>query len=246
MKVTGIMAVFVDVPPGKELEFNRWCDLDHVAEMCAVDGVIDARRYHAEDAIMRFRADKLENAPPIGQARYCTLYFLGNDPPATAARMKEASDRLRGQGRGLATGRPVHTALYRLVQAYASPRIKATPDALPHLGHQALQVAMGYAPKGENIADAAEWWHSIQYPAMLSVPGWAAALRCEPAGEEGRGRFLHLFLLDEPAASAHQEFEAALAGRLAGRTRHPRGAYQRTFSGPFTRITPARYDFLSR
>ena len=244
MKVTGVMVGFLDVPAHEEAEFNRWYDLDHAPEICAVDGVIDAFRYHAGDALMRYRPQGLENAPPIGQARYCTVYLLGGeDLGAVSARIKKASDGLREQGRSLQHGKTVYATVQRLVHAYASPRVKLAGDALPYAGHQALQVAMGHATSRDNIAAAAEWWHASQYPAMLSVPGWAAALRCEPLGEEGQGKFMHLFLLDSAAAAAHQELEAAIKGRLAGTTRTP--AYQRIFSGPFTRITPSRYDFLA-
>src|SRR5207249_2114147 len=98
-----------------------------------------------------------------------------------------------------------------------------------------------------HAAEVAKWWDTHQYPQMLQVPGWAAVLRCEPradlSGEEGRGRFMHLFLLDAPAADAQQALEKELPRwRATGGSTHPH--YQRIFSGPFSAITPLNYDFL--
>ena len=94
MKVTGLSVVFVDVPREKEGEFNHWYDLDHVPEMCAMPEVLAARRYRAEDAIMKYRFDKHEQTPPIGPARYCTLYFFGPEQAGKQERRAEFRKRL--------------------------------------------------------------------------------------------------------------------------------------------------------
>jgi hypothetical protein len=246
MKVTGVMVVFVDVPRGAEAEFNRWYDTDHLPEICGVDGVIAARRYHAEDAIMQYRSDKLENAPPIGQARYCATYLLGDpDLAAVKARMAECGKRLNAAGRSMPHGKAVFVTWQRLIHAYASPRLKLSTEALPYVGHRGLQVAMGHTPDPAHIADVTDWWQSHHYPDMLSVPGWAAVMKCEPLGEEGKGTFMHLFLTEAPAAKAHEALEKVLPQwRAENRNKHPRGYYKRIFSGPFSQITPLEYDFL--
>ena len=46
-KGTGLMIVWVDVPPETEDEFNRWYNEEHLAELLAVPGVLSAARYEA-------------------------------------------------------------------------------------------------------------------------------------------------------------------------------------------------------
>jgi len=245
MRVDGVMLVFADVPKGGEEEFNRWYDLDHVPEVLASPCMISAHRYHAEDAIMQYRSDKLPNAPSIGQSRYCAMYLLNGDLAKVIPQMTALGNRLKPLGRSMPQGKAVHVSVQRLVSTYVAPRIKVAPEAVPFLAHQGLQVAMGRVPDPADIPEATEWWHSSHYPDMLAVPGWAAALKCEPLGREGQGKFTHLFLLDRPAREAHEELEKVLpALRAAGRSPHPRGIYKRVFSGPYSQITPLRYSFL--
>lgn len=247
MKVEGMMLVFADVPGGreKELEFNRWYDLDHVPEVLTAPCMISGRRYHATDDLMQYRADKLPNAPSIGQARYAAVYLVNGDLERVLAQMTAVGDRLRPLGRSMPHGKAVHVSVHRLMKTFVAPRIPVAPEAVPFLPHLGLQVAMGHVPDPKDIAEASAWWDDCHYPDMLGVPGWAAAMKFEPVGKEGQGRFTHLFYLDRPAREAHEELDKALpAMRAAGRSPHPRGIYKRVFSGPLSPIRPLEYDFL--
>ena len=245
MQVTGVMLVFVDVPRERALEFNRWYDLDHLPEMCGTGDVLAARRYFAGDAIQKYRFDKLENAPPIAPARYCAIYLLGStDLEGVKGRMAKFGERMIAEKRALPSyARTTYFTIHRLVRTQVAPGSKVSEQAAPYIGHQGLQLAMGYALDAVHAAEVAAWWDSTQYPQMLSVPGWAAALRCEPVGEEGRGKFMHLFLLDAPAAEGLEQMEKKLLElRARGASMHPH--YQRIFSGPYSAITPLSYEFL--
>ena len=46
-KGTGLMMVWMDVPSDKEEEFNRWYNEEHLAELVAIPGVLNAARYEA-------------------------------------------------------------------------------------------------------------------------------------------------------------------------------------------------------
>jgi hypothetical protein len=240
MLVTGISVVFVDVPRDREAEFNRWYDLDHLPEMCARPDVLTARRYYADDSTLKYRFDKLENAPPIGPARFCTMYLYRGDFADLKERNAEFRQRIPAERRLPSYAKATYIAVQRLVSAHAAPRIRVSAEARPYLGHRALQLAIGHSSDAAHAAEVAAWWDSTQYPQMLSVPGWAAVLRCEPVGEEGKGKFMHLFLLDAPAAEAHEAMEKKLRElRTSGSSMHPR--YTRIFSGPFSAITPLDY-----
>jgi len=237
MKATGVVLTFIDMPREAEAEFHEWYDLDHLPEIVGLPGVISGQRYQAADNLMQFRASK-EGAPPIGESRHCSIYLLGDpDVGAVQARMTDLGKRLFAEKRMIRHGKVVFSRAFRLIHAYAAPRIRVSEDGRPHLRHKGLQVAMGSVPDPKDIPEATEWWHSSHYPDMLSVPGWAVALKCEPAGEEGQGKFLHLFLLDKPADEAHAELNKVLPEwRATGRSPHPRGIYRRNFSGPLSRI----------
>jgi hypothetical protein len=212
VQATGVMMVFVDVPREKAAEFNRWYDLDHLPEMCGTGDVLAARRYFAGDAIQKYRFDKLENAPPIAPARYCAMYLLGSaDLEGVKGRMAKFGERMVAEKRALpAYAKTTYFAIHRLVRAHAAPGSKVSQEATPYIGHQGLQLAMGYALEPQHASEVAGWWDSTQYPQMLSTPGWAAVLRCEPVGEEGKGKFMHVFLLDAPASQALEQMDKKL------------------------------------
>ena len=44
-KGTGLMMVWVDVPSEHEEEFNHWYNEEHLTELLAVPGVLNAARY---------------------------------------------------------------------------------------------------------------------------------------------------------------------------------------------------------
>ena len=46
-KGTGLLMVWCDVPSDREDEFNRWYNEEHIAEILAVPGVLNAARYEA-------------------------------------------------------------------------------------------------------------------------------------------------------------------------------------------------------
>jgi hypothetical protein len=46
-KGTGLLMVWVDVPADKEDEFNRWYNEEHIPELMAIPGVLNAARYEA-------------------------------------------------------------------------------------------------------------------------------------------------------------------------------------------------------
>lgn len=46
-KGKGLLMVWADVPADKEEEFNRWYNEEHIAELLAIPGFLDAARYQA-------------------------------------------------------------------------------------------------------------------------------------------------------------------------------------------------------
>ena len=62
-KGKGLFMVWVDVPADKEEDFNRWYNEEHLDELLAIPGVLDAARYVAVSGIPKYLACyELENA----------------------------------------------------------------------------------------------------------------------------------------------------------------------------------------
>ena len=241
MRVTGMVITFIDVEISARDEYDRWCDLVLMPEMAALPGLAAVRRYHADDDIMAYRHARPES-PPIGDARYALVCLIGDeDLDAAQKSLADLAARLRHEGRMFGQKKVTFSNLYRLIGSWAAQGIPVSADAMPHLAHVGIQIATGFIPRVEDIAEASAWY--IQhYIDMLTVPGWLAALKFEPHGEEGLGRCLHMFLLDRPPRVAHEALEEILpAWRATGLSPHPRGLYYRTFSGPFASLAPLQH-----
>lgn len=52
----GLLAVWVDIPPALEADFNDWYDREHLAERAGIAGFRNARRYAAETAEPKYHA----------------------------------------------------------------------------------------------------------------------------------------------------------------------------------------------
>ena len=52
----GLLAVWVDIPPALEADFNDWYDREHLAERAGIPGFRNARRYIAEASEPKYHA----------------------------------------------------------------------------------------------------------------------------------------------------------------------------------------------
>jgi hypothetical protein len=76
----GLLAVWTDVEPAAEAEFNRWYDREHLPERAAVPGFLNARRYGAVQAAPRyFAAYDTRSLEVLGSPAY--LKALGSQTP---------------------------------------------------------------------------------------------------------------------------------------------------------------------
>jgi hypothetical protein len=50
----GMLVTSMDIDPAEEAEFNRWYDREHLAERVGIDGFIEARRYLAHAAGVKY------------------------------------------------------------------------------------------------------------------------------------------------------------------------------------------------
>ena len=52
----GLFTVWLHVAPEREEEFNDWYNLEHIAQMAALPGIVGARRYAVDDAKPKYLA----------------------------------------------------------------------------------------------------------------------------------------------------------------------------------------------
>ncbi len=238
MRVSGVTISFLDIPAGTDAAFAQWCDHDHVPEIVSLPAVAAGRRYFASPDLLARRASQ-GHVLDGGKGRYCSTYLLSGDLDVARAQIAERAKALIAAGRTFPGREVVFSKMYRLTGVYKSSRVEVGDEAVPYLGHQGIQVAFGEVTNPANARTATAWWDEFHYPDMLSVPGWLAALKFEPVGEEGLGKFMHLFLLDRPPEEAHVELQKVVQGwRRAGRSPSPNGIYRRSIAAPFALVTP--------
>ncbi|MBK8909539.1 MAG: hypothetical protein IPM60_17240 [Rhodospirillales bacterium] len=107
---TGLLVNCMDIDPEHEPDFNRWYDKEHLAERVAIAGFLEARRYIAHQAPVKYLAlyttetfDVLSSPPYRERVAHQTQWSLDN-----IARFRNATRALvrvgasQGQGRGSA------------------------------------------------------------------------------------------------------------------------------------------------
>ncbi len=149
-KGVGLLLVWADVPADKEADFNAWYNQEHLPELLALPGVLNAARYEA-----------VKSGP-----RHLACYELESPEVVETAAFR---NRPRSDWANRASGPAIATTLlsnvYRMIHpAELTPEI-AGSDMAP-----ALQIGrMDVDPENE-----AEWnrWYSGSYvPNYEKVPG---------------------------------------------------------------------------
>ena len=178
MKLTGVRVVFLDCPPGKDAEFNRWYDLDHVPEFVAIDGVIAGRRYVATPACKELRRPTTIDSLKDGRGTYCTVYSFGaDDLAAVTAAQGVTGTRLREQDRRFPGMEVARVQDFMLESVVVSKDLQLGPAAAPHLGHQGLLLGIGEMLDMSRRDAVGQWYDETHHPDLLELPEFLAILR---------------------------------------------------------------------
>ena len=164
-KGTGLMMVWMDVPADKEEEFNHWYNEEHLPELLAIPGVLNAARYEAVRSGPKHLACYELESPAVVQ----TEAFTSRKPTEWAQRIGP---------RVIATNL-INNVYQMIYPKELSPGI-ASADMAP-----ALQIGrMDIAP--ENSEEWNQWYSGVYVPNYEKVPGcirgrrWSA-VRGEPS-----------------------------------------------------------------
>ena len=191
----GILAIFNNVAPGREDEFEEWFQHEHLAERIAVPGFLLGRRHEAISARPRYFNYYLTQSPDVlNSAAY--LGRLDKPTPMTRTVMSEIfKDMIRTVCRRtfrLGTMRGTNVVTVRLGEAPAEATLKATVERLI----QDKAVACG------------EVWQAtdpLEFPVSL-----------EERLRGGDRKIAACLLLETLRAPEAEKIAAALANEFAG------------------------------
>jgi hypothetical protein len=261
VKAAGVNLILIDCEPDYAAWWNRWYDMDHLAEFLGLPGVVAARRYVAPDDLRATRAGS--ETPELGRdkAAYCTIVFVGPDRDGAAegrAGMAATHNRLFSvPGRMPDWDRisPRYVEGFDLDTVAAAGSVPVKPDALLHLGHRGVLVELFDADDQEA---AERWLDAVHIPRLLDVPGVLAAARFHPASlpaveapwtddadteaSTGRVRLFQLVLIEPDPARAAASLRECSESTAAGLA--PAAGPSRVFHGVFRTIAPLDYSFL--
>lgn len=150
----GIFLVYTDIDPKYEEEFNAWYNTEHLQELLALPGFLDAARYEATK----------------GGPKYLAVYELENVEAVQTPEFKNRTRTPWGQ-------RVSPTVIGKNLTRIIGQQIFPTPIEMPDRGMApALQIGRMSVP---DSVDAAwnEWYNGEYVPGYRKVPGVIYARR---------------------------------------------------------------------
>lgn len=184
-KGTGLLMVWADVPADKEEDFNRWYNEEHIPELLALPGILNAARYEA-----------FKSGP-----KHLACYEL--ESPAVvmtdAFRNRPRSDWAnRASAPAIATTRISN--VYEMIHPAALTPEIAQSDMAP-----ALQIGrMDVGP--ENEAEWNNWYSTVYVPNYEKVPGVIRGRRWKAV--RGEPQYAVVYEFEHERVSESAEWEA--------------------------------------
>ena len=246
MQVTGILFAMLDIPPEFTADYNRWYDLDHVAEHISKPDVLSARRYVAPRDLRE--APAVEHSELTGgHAPYATIYLFGVeafDGPEALEGWRTKDRGIVKAGRFWREGHGTYSRRWRLAETFRSASVLVSPEAVPYIAHRGVIVAIGRAPSSERRGEAEDWWRTTYLVDLLALPGILGALRLEPVDAAEGDLTMHVLLLsDDPGVVMVRIADAQRYLRAMGRYPAFGGVYEPLAFLPYRTIVPYEYDF---
>ncbi len=209
LKGTGMLAVWSEVPPEHEEEFNEWYNQEHISERLSVPGVLSAARYEAvKSGPKHLAVYELEHPSVMQSSEYVTLK---NNPTKWSKRM--SPDVI-----GTTYIRNVYEMIFPTVLTY---EVATSPTA------PALQVGRMNIPNNlDNVWN--DWYNQVYVPNYETVKGVIRGRRYQAV--EGSPKYMTFYELESAMVSQTEEWQKQ-------QTAHPanekmREAMQHEFDSP--------------
>ncbi len=179
---TGLLAVWMKIPPGLDDEFTSWYNDEHVPERMAIPGFLSTRRYVTQTSEPRFMALYDLTDPGVMQSE-AYMKIRTNPTPWTRRIGGKLVENIRNE--------------YELVQSIG----QASPQPSPY----ALLVRIETAP--EHDAELNSWYEQDHLGALQSVPGCYRARRFRATA--GSPRYLAVYDLESAAVTTSPAWRKA-------------------------------------
>jgi len=181
-KANALLAVWTDIAPEIEEEFNAWYDTEHVPERLIVPGFLSGLRFTAVE----------------GLPKYLALYDLtGEDVLKTDTYLKLLKPGTPWTRRITPNFRNTSRCVYRQIFS-CGPRPEKPSNFV-------LTVRMNVALEHESEFN--EWYNSDHLPALAAVPGVVCARRY--VAIESESKYLALYELKEAGVSKTEAWKQA-------------------------------------
>lgn len=196
-----ISLVFSNPTPGREDDYNRWYDEDHLPESLTVPGYVGARRY-------RLSEDQLPGMPTPPQ-RYLTIYELDRPPAEPLAAL---ATKLESQAIA-----PPESIDVTSIRSWAFSRIASASAPEGSGTSPAAHISIAFsAPAAGGEDDFNQWYDEIHLAEALALPGHVGAHRYQlsasqlPAMPPSPYEYLTIYELDRPPAEPVAALRAEL------------------------------------
>ena len=181
---TGLLVVWMDVPPEQEEDFNRWYNEEHLAERMALPGFLRVRRFVSVS----------------GSPKYVALYDLADGAMTSEPYLKARANPTEWTKRALAS----LTANIRNEYELASSIGESPATPAPYL----LMVCLD--TDDAHDAEFIDWYDKEHLAALQSVPGCYTAERYRATDlTPGFPRNLALYELDAPEVRSSDAWRKA-------------------------------------
>jgi hypothetical protein len=206
----GLIAVWLDVAADRQEEFNDWYNLEHLAQVVALRGFVNGRRYRCNEAPLRYLAwyDTVDETVEPGPE----FQRLVAEPTPWSRRMR----RLYGERR--------ERFNFRLMRDVG--RVPAEDTPWLYLVHTDIPDHI--------VGEYNEWYDKEHLPRLVTVPGVVRARRY--TATSGSPRYLTAYELTERDAFESPE---GLKARKTPWTEKMRSLFQNTRRSMCALILPS-------
>jgi hypothetical protein len=178
-----ILAVWTDIAPEAEDEFNEWYNTEHIPQLLGVPGFLHGRRDRAVE----------------GKPRYLALYELSdvNVLKSDAFRQVREEGRTAWTQKMLPHFRNTTTGAYRQIFSHGTPPNKEAEVVL------SVQLNI----PADKETEFNEWYNVDHVPALVGVPGVFCARRY--VAVDGDPKYLAMYELSDAKILGSPEWEQA-------------------------------------
>jgi hypothetical protein len=166
----GLLAVWTDIAPEAEREFNDWYNTEHIPQLLGVPGFLSGRRYQAVE----------------GEPRYLALYELTNVEVLKSDAFRQVRESPTEWSKKI-------IPLFRNTAIGAYRQLFSCRNYPLQEAEFVLTVRLNIPAERENEFN--QWYNIDHLPALVSVPGVYGARRYQAV--EGDPKYLAVYEMND-------------------------------------------------